>query len=134
MQTIQIIGYLGKDAEIREFTGNPFVTFSVAVTRQSKNAEPRTTWYYCTRSYKEGSELAKWLTKGRKVFIRGELSSKVFTPDNAEPQVSLSIMCDKITLLDSSRQHDQSSLETAPEPANFEPPLHDDQNADDLPF
>ena len=44
MQTIQIIGYLGKDAEIRSFAGNDnseqkVLTFSVGVTRKYKDKE-----------------------------------------------------------------------------------------------
>jgi len=144
MQTIQIVGYLGRDAEIRSFTGNDnseqkVLTFSVGVTRRYKDKE-QTTWYYCTRSYREGGKLAEWLTKGRRVLVRGELTAKVYVPDNKEAQVSLSVACDKIFFLDNKQQEQPTSEAIPTVPADLENKLLNDlsqnynSDADDLPF
>jgi len=135
MQTIQIIGYLGKDAEIREFNGKKIVTFSVAVTRKYKDSEDHTTWYYCTRPYREDSNLLEFLTKGRRVFVRGELTADVFIPEDAQkqPMVSLRIACDKVLFLD-KRPEEQASA--VPTPPKCEPSYEDKEveSNDDLPF
>jgi len=112
MQTIQIIGYLGKDAEIKQFGNSEqkFIVFTVGVTRQYKNSEPRTTWYYCTHFYREGGKLAETLTKGKRVLVSGEFSLGVFIPqDGSDKQVAVSprIASNKIIFLDSKSQQGQ---------------------------
>jgi single-strand DNA-binding protein len=139
MQTIQIVGYLGRDAEIREFAGNPdkkFVVFSTAVSRKQKNGESKTTWYFCTIPHRENGKLAESLTKGKKVFVRGELSASVYMPADSikGPQISLSISCDKIVFLDSPKGETQVAQEQAVVEAPAVPENVVPIDSDDLPF
>ena len=146
MQNIEIIGHLGKDAEIKEFTGNPFLVFSVAVTKKYKDASgnPKkvTTWYYITKFHKDGSTLHEYLKQGCKVFIRGELSSKIYTPDDQskQPSVSLYVMCKELQILDFKNDDATAPGPEVPAPPADEPPVIDDgsyddpSTNDDLPF
>ena len=79
MQVINIIGNLTRDPEIRnENTGNEVCNFTVAVNSQKRNPKDgtpvRTATYYRISVWRDqGKNCHKYLTKGRKVSIIGEL-------------------------------------------------------------
>lgn len=76
MKTITIAGSIGKDAETRTTQGGDSVTsFNVAVAdRQGK--EKTTIWFSCSLWGKRGESVAQYLTKGSKVAVSGDLSTR----------------------------------------------------------
>lgn len=70
MLTVEIIGYLGRDAEIKTFGDAKYISFSVAHTEKVKG-EDVTTWVSCLK-YGE-SKLVDYLKKGTQVYARGGL-------------------------------------------------------------
>lgn len=68
-----VAGNLGRDAETRTAGKDTVCSFSVASSRKSKG-EDQTTWIRCSLWGKRGDALAKYLTKGSKVAVSGELS------------------------------------------------------------
>lgn len=69
LQTVMLMGHVGRDAELRQKDDYLFAKFSLAVTRYPQN---NTTWYNCviwTKSSKKAAELIK---KGDTVFVIGE--------------------------------------------------------------
>ena len=76
MKTITIAGNIGKDAETRTTQGGESVTgWSVAVEERAGN-DKRTVWFDCSLWGKRGAGLAQYLTKGSRVAISGDLSTR----------------------------------------------------------
>jgi single-strand DNA-binding protein len=77
MNSLNIAGYLGNDAEVRMTpSGTAITTFSLPV-EQGWGDNKKTTWVRCTLFGKKGSNeahgLTDYLTKGRFVAVTGEL-------------------------------------------------------------
>ncbi len=70
MIKLQVIGNLGKDAEVRNVNGQNVINFSVAHTFKSKDGNESTTWVEVVL-WRENTAIAQYLTKGTKVFVEG---------------------------------------------------------------
>lgn len=93
MKQICIAGNIGKDAEIRSTQGgDQMCTFNVAVNDpRDKNAPP--TWFGCSLWGKRGVGIQPYLTKGTKVSIAGELSTR-----EHEGRTYLQVRADQVTI------------------------------------
>jgi len=120
VKTITIAGNIGKDAETRTTQGGDTVTsFNVAVEdRQGK--EKTTLWFSCSLWGKRGDALAQYLTKGSKVAVSGDLSTR-----EHEGKTYLQIRADQVTLMGGSGERREERHEA--------PPRRDDLN-DEVPF
>src|SRR5262249_41231825 len=93
---ITIVGYLGRDPELRYTPqGTAVCNFSVATTEKRKNGhgetEERTTWFRVT-TWSRQAELANdYLAKGRQVFIEGRLSLNVYTDRDGVERTTLEV-------------------------------------------
>lgn len=100
MLVMETCGFLGNDAEIKEFNGKRYISFNVAASDRHKDANgtvvSRTTWVSCLK-LGEGA-LATYLKKGTQVFIRGDLSTKIFTNANGA-QVGINCHVRELQLL-----------------------------------
>ena len=85
-----IIGNLGKDAEVKEYNGKQFLSFTVAVTRKVKDQD-QTTWISVTTRQ---VNLQAHLKKGKQVYVYGDQDNGVY--DN-RPDIKL--YADEIQLL-----------------------------------
>ncbi len=74
MITANVTGNLGRPAELRQTSGGPVLSFSVASNAKVKG-EKVTTWVRCSLFGKRGEALAQFLTQGTKVHCAGELST-----------------------------------------------------------
>jgi len=94
MKTIVISGNIGKDAVTRKTQNGDAVTgFTVAVEdRQGK--EKSTIWFDCAIWGKRGEVLEQYLTKGSKVSVAGDLSTR-----EHEGKTYLTVRADQVTLL-----------------------------------
>ncbi len=101
MLKAEIIGTIGADAEVKEFGGKKYVSFSVACTEYSKDQKGNKTEYTTWVSilwYGDGGGLLPYLKKGAKIFIRGNLRTKVYSDKNGTPQVSVSVNASEVQL------------------------------------
>jgi single-strand DNA-binding protein len=79
-----LIGFLGKDPEVRNTNGNTsFTVLSLATKRSWKDRESgeyqsQTTWHRCVAWGKTGEYAAK-LTKGAHLQIEGEIRTRDYT-------------------------------------------------------
>ena len=93
MKSITIAGNIGKDAVTRT-TGNGDKVTSWSVAVEERNGqEKRSLWFDCTLWGKRGESLAQYLTKGGKVAVSGELSTR-----DHEGKTYLTIRVDQVTL------------------------------------
>lgn len=81
MAKIEFIGNLGADAQVKEVNGNKFISFNVAdtdtYTDSNGQKQERTQWISCTMNG-DGGKLLQYLTKGKTVYVRGYLSTRIF--------------------------------------------------------
>ena len=105
MKQITIAGNIGRGAEIRTTQGGDKVTgFSVAVSDRQKN----TTWFDCSLWGKRGESLAQYLTKGNKVAVTGELTTR-----EHEGKTYLGCRVSELTLLGSNSSNPRDAYSNA---------------------
>ena len=143
MLQIEVIGNLGKDAEVKEFSGKKYVCFSVAHTenvRAQKPGEPptqRTTWlsiYW----YGEGGSTFQYLKRGAKVFVRGTMRNNLYTDRTGQTRVDINVNAREVYLCGGTPTQTQATQPTATQhvagqtsPASADAPIGGE---DDLPF
>lgn len=75
MFRIEVIGNLGADCEVRNEGGRKFYTFKVAHSEtwadNNGTQHERTIWVSCIMNETLGAAVSKFLTRGRKVYVRG---------------------------------------------------------------
>ncbi len=150
MLVIETCGFLGNDAEIKEFNGKRYISFNVAASDRHKDANgtvvSRTTWVSCLK-LGDGA-LATYLKKGTQVFIRGDLSTKIFTNANGA-QVGINCHVRELQLLsggnkpqatDGTANTPQTTVTAQPQAQPAQPPYGaaatpaSEKKDDDLPF
>lgn len=81
MAKIEFIGNLGADAQVKDVNGNKFISFNVADTETYTDSngqkQERTQWISCTMNG-DGGKLLQYLVKGKTVYVRGYLSTRIF--------------------------------------------------------
>ena len=83
LNRIQIIGHLGQDVELKTVRGDKKVAnFTVATTaRWNTNSGPqaKTTWHRIIVWGSKAEHCAKYLRKGKLVFVSGSLNQREYT-------------------------------------------------------
>jgi len=127
MKTIVISGNIGKDAVTRKTQNGDAVTgFTVAVEdRQGK--EKSTIWFDCAIWGKRGEALEQYLTKGSKVSVAGDLSTR-----EHEGKTYLTVRADQVTLLGGKPEDREDRGGASKPPSAGARGVDDDQDA--IPF
>lgn len=105
MLKCEIIGNLGASAETRTVNGQSFVSFRVAhsVTQtdtQTGQVSEATTWVSCTMNG-DGGRVLQFLRKGTKVFLRGNLSVRLYVGNDGQKHAGLNLYVAELELLSS---------------------------------
>lgn len=106
-----LIGNLGKDPEVRHMNdGNPIVNLSVATSeswrdRTSGERKERTEWHRVVIFNDKLGEIAqKYLQKGSKVYLEGELRTRKWTDQQGVEKYSTEVVLQRyrgeLTMLD----------------------------------
>ena len=99
MNNWSFTGNLGRAAELRYTqAGDAVASFTVAVKSGYGNSE-HTTWPKCTLWGKRAEALAKFLGKGQKVAIVGEVSLRDFETRDGQKGKSLEVRVNEIDLM-----------------------------------
>lgn len=128
----EIIGNIGADAEIKDFGGKEYVSFSVAHSEYGKdqqgNRTEQTVWI-SVLWYGNGGGLLQYLKKGTKVFVRGRQRVKLYADKNGNAQVAINLNANEVVLCgaknDNSNQGGGIPMST---------PAQQGEQSDDLPF
>jgi single-strand DNA-binding protein len=133
MIKLQVIGNLGKDAELRTTaSGDSVLGFGVAHTEKYTTAggekKEKTIWVDVSVWGKRAESLAPYLTKGKTVYVEGTPSARGYASSDGEVKASLQLNADKVEFLGGGNKTTEAVAETsngfAGQPAA----------ADDLPF
>ena len=85
---IEVIGRIGKDAELIKNGESSFVSFPLAITESWKNKagekQEKTTWVRIQKSAKADTTLQNYLLKGDMVCIEGKPTTKAYTKKNGD--------------------------------------------------
>ncbi len=133
MNKIILIGNVGQDPTIRNAQGANVATYSVAVNKRKKDANGApidvTTWFNC-ESWNKGAEFAeKFLKKGMKLFVEGELNVDKYNDKDGIERTSIKVRVERVEILSSLKDNNgQSVQQEATIPASTE------TGDDDLPF
>jgi len=130
-----IVGYVGKDAEIRYTpSGSSVANFSVATTEKwSKNGEKteKTEWHKIVAFGKLAEICGEYLTKGKLIYIEGKLQTRNWEDKDGIKRYSTEIVANVMKMLGGKTSSNSgtgagsssSSRNTYPEP-----------DLDDVPF
>lgn len=102
MKSITIAGGIGKDATTRETNSGSVTGFSVAVDER-KGQDKATIWFDVAIWGARGEKLSQYLTKGSKVSVSGELSTR-----EHDGKTYLTVRADQITLLGGGERRDSA--------------------------
>ena len=99
MNRITLIGNLTKDPETRTTpNGNTVCAFTIAVNRK-KVSEPQTDFFRINAWGKLGELCARFLGKGRKVAVVGELQARTYDNKDGKTMLSLDVVADEVEFL-----------------------------------
>jgi single-strand DNA-binding protein len=101
---IIIVGYLGRDPELKYTPqGTAICDFSVATTerRKDKSGEMQeaTTWFRVSLFGRQAEVASQYLTKGRQVYVEGQLSQREWTDKDGNARTSLEVRGSEIQFL-----------------------------------
>lgn len=137
---IIVIGYLGRDPEIRYTAdGTPVCSFTVATTekRKDKSGEFQdvTTWFKVSAWQRLAEVANQYLSKGKQVYIEGKLSQSEYTDRDGNTRTSLEIRCSDLQFLGARGEEGGSSQrEERPVRGNASQESSAPISDDDIPF
>ena len=108
-----IIGNLGGDPEMRYTpAGRAFTSFNVACSRNYTTPEgerrEETEWFRVTAWGRLAEVCSQFLSKGRRVYIEGRLSSRTWEGADGQKRFSMEITANEMQLLDSRPTMDRA--------------------------
>lgn len=139
MNKITLIGNLTHDPEVRSTpNGVTVCTFNIAVNRRfAPQGGEKVTDFFRINAWRQlGDTCAKYLSKGRKVAVIGELQAHTYEAKDGTTRMSLDVSADEVEFL-SPRQQDDGSGYSAPRQSNAAPQDlagFTDIQSDDIPF
>lgn len=101
MNSLHIIGNLTRDPELRTTTdGKSVCNFDVAVNRKRKVANQPDADYFRVSAWNQmGENCAKYLAKGRKVSVVGQISARAYKTQNGEIRASMEVLAQEVEFL-----------------------------------
>lgn len=135
MNKITLIGNLCHDPQTNTTqSGTTVCTFTVAVNRRfaNQNGEKQTDFFRIQAWRQLGDVCARYLAKGRKVAVIGELQARLYDGKDGEKWMSLDVQADEVEFLTPKSQAEQP--EHTEQQPNADANGFTDINPDDLPF
>ena len=135
MQKLIIIGNLTNDPEIRSTqTGKNVCTFTIAVNRK-KVSEPQTDFFRINAWNGLADTCARFLNKGKKVAVVGELQARTYEDKQGKTRLSLDVSADEVEFLSPKEEKPKKEKENSD---GYDNPADlagfTDIRSDDLPF
>jgi single-strand DNA-binding protein len=136
---ITIVGYLGRDPELRYTPdGTPVCNFTIATTEKKKDRSGElqdvTTWFRVNLWRRQAEVASQYLSKGKQVYVEGRLSQNEYQDKDGNTRTSLEVNGTDIQFIgprgeESSTPREERVVQqrTTSEPAG---PITDD----DIPF
>lgn len=131
MNKITLIGNLTHDPEVRSTpNGVTVASFTIAVDRRFAGQDgKRPTDFFRINAWRQlGEACARYLSKGRKVAVIGELQARTYEAKDGTTRMSLDVQADEVEFI-SPKQQGEAHEEAAPDSSGFT-----DVDPGDIPF
>lgn len=117
MLKIDLIGYLGADAEIKEVDGEKFVTCRVAHTDSWTGSDgvkhEQTQWIDVIVQYQ--SRVIPYLKRGTQIFVRGNIRTRVYSSQKDKcMKTGITVNASEIQLLSARKEEQNDTTKDAP--------------------
>ena len=103
-QQVIIVGNVGRDPEFRYTPqGVAVCDFSVAVSKvtgKEENRKEKTTWFKVTVWRERAETASRYIKKGMRVMVIGEVEARAYTDKSGQPQASLELTANDFKFLD----------------------------------
>lgn len=137
MNHLMIIGNLTKDPETRTIqSGDEVCSFTVAVNRRkranSNNNQPDADFFRVSAWGELGKNCQKFLGKGKKVCVSGEVSSRVFQGNDGNARASLEVRAKDVEFL--TPRSDGGDAQGTPPPPPAQASAAVPADGEELPF
>jgi single-strand DNA-binding protein len=108
---VTLIGNLGGDPEMRYTpSGRAFTSFNVACNRtytlQDGERKEETEWFRVTAWGRLGEVCSQFLSKGKRVYIEGRLSTRSWEGPDGQKRFSLEVNATEMQIVDSRMRSD----------------------------
>lgn len=126
---IMIVGYLGRDPEMRYTPqGTAVCNLSIATTEKRKGrsgeSEDVTTWFRCSAFGRQAELANQWLKKGAQAAIEGRLRMESYTDKDGNQRQSLEVTVSEIHFLGSKDGTQASSASSGFAEGEHSAPTH----------
>lgn len=151
LNKVMLIGYLGRDPEVRyTSSGRAVATFSIATSQRWKDQDgtdqERTEWHRIVAWGKLGEICSEYLSKGKQIYLEGRIQSREWEDQDGNKRTTYEIVANDIIMIGSAGPQQMHSEEVQRKPsqggedkpappirrgdARYPPPPSDD----DIPF
>ncbi|WP_099465157.1 single-stranded DNA-binding protein [Parabacteroides provencensis] len=126
-----LLGYTGKDPEVKEVAGTKVANISLATTEKGYALQngtqipDRTEWHSLVFWKGLAEVVEKFVKKGSQIFIEGKIKTRIYEDKTGSKRYVTEIFVDKLDLLGSK----STQQEANPQPESFQ-----SNPSDDLPF
>lgn len=141
MNKIVLIGNLTHDPETRSTpNGVTVCSFTIAVNRRfvSQGGEKQTDFFRINAWRQLGDVCSRYLAKGRKVAVIGELQARIYEAKDGTTRLSLDVSADEVEFLTPRGQEDSGAGYSAPRSPQRQGGQDmtgfNDISSDDIPF
>ena len=115
---IMIVGYLGRDPELRYTPqGTPVCDFSIATSERRKDKsgdlQEVTTWFRVSLFGRQAELASQYLTKGRQVYVEGQLSQREWTDKDGGARTTLEVRGTDVQFLSPAPESEQPQAQPA---------------------
>lgn len=129
MNKLILIGRLTHDPEVRTTpNGVTVCSFTLAVANKMKdaNGETKSQFFRCNAWRKLGESCGRYLSKGKKCYVAGEMTARTYESKDGTTRVSLDVLVDEIEFL-------SPKSESSEEQPNTDSNGFTDVSSDDIP-
>lgn len=122
MNKLHLIGNLTKDPETRTTpSGVTVCSFTIAVNRRFANSDgDRQTDFFRINAWRQlGDVCARFLSKGKKVAVVGELQARMYEAKDGQQRMSLDVQADEVEFLSPKDDPNHADLKPTAKPADF---------------
>lgn len=106
MNAIQLVGRIGRDAELKYLpSGVAVANFSLAVSGpKGADGERATDWFDVAVWRQQAEKIAGWLVKGRLVAIAGEMRSRKYETQDGQTRTAWTVNASHVEFLDKPKE------------------------------
>ena len=132
MNKIILIGRLTHDPDVKTTpNGVTVCSFTIAVPNKMKdsNGETKSQFFKCNAWRKLGESCGRYLSKGKKCYVEGELIVRTYEAKDGTTRVSLDVQVDTVEFLSPKSEERSDADESGVDASGFE-----NVSSDSIPF